>query len=64
MLKDRTKRKKLHITIILAAIIVLVLGAFALGLGFFGGEQTLEKPKTPSVSIGCDRVVWDGTEGK
>ena len=62
MLKDRIKIKKLHVTIILAAIIVLVLGAFALDQVFLRGEKTLEKAKPPSVSIGCDRVVWDGTE--
>lgn len=62
MLKDKTKRKKLYITIVLAAIIVLVLGVFAMGPVLFGGEQTLEKSKPPSVSIGCDRVVWDGTD--
>ncbi|MDO8727814.1 MAG: hypothetical protein Q7J35_17290 [Candidatus Methanoperedens sp.] len=62
MPKDRIKIKKLQATIILAAIIVLVLGAFALGQGLFGEEKTLEKPKPPAVSIGCDRVVWEGTE--
>jgi len=52
--------KKLHVA--LAAIIVMVLIAFALGQGFFGGEKTPEKPKPPSVSIGCDRAVWNGKE--
>ena len=62
MLRDRIKIKKIPINVSLAAIIVLVLGAFALGQGLFGGAQTPEKPKPPSLSIGCDRVVWDGTE--
>ena len=47
---------------VLAAFAILVLSAFALSQGFLGEEQTPEKPKLPSVSIGCDRVVWDGTE--
>lgn len=46
----------------MAAIIVLVLGAYSLGQGLLWGEHTLEKPKPPTVSIGCDRVVWEGTE--
>jgi hypothetical protein len=62
LLKDRIKIKKLHIAMILTAIIVLVLWAFALSQGFLGEEHTPEKPEPPSVSIGCDRVVLDGTE--
>jgi hypothetical protein len=58
----RAKIKKIHIALILAAFIVLILSAYALSQGFLGEEHTREKPKPPSVSIGCDRVVWDGTE--
>jgi hypothetical protein len=54
--------KKIHIAVALAAFAVLVLSAFALSQGFLGEEQTPEKPKLPSISIGCDRVVWIGTE--
>ena len=57
MLKDKIKIKKVHIT--LAIIIVMVLIAFTLGWGSISGTHNLQKP--PSVSIGCDQVVWDGT---
>jgi len=61
-IKPRIKIKKIHITMALTAFAILVLSAFALSQGFLGEEHTPEKPKLPSVSIGCDRVVWDGTE--
>lgn len=61
-IKSRIKIKKIHITLVLVAFAILVLSALALSLGFLGEEQTPEKPKPPSVSIGCDRVVSDGTE--
>ncbi len=61
-IKSRIKIKKTHFTVVLAAFAILVLSAFALSHGFLGEEQTPEKPKPPSVSIGCDRVVWEGTE--
>ncbi|MDD5617315.1 MAG: hypothetical protein PHH85_14050 [Candidatus Methanoperedens sp.] len=60
LLKDKIRKK--HIAAVLAASAVLILAAFAIGNGFFVGQPHAEKPKTPSVSIGCDRVVWDGTE--
>jgi len=59
---SRIKIKKIHFTVVLAAFAILVLSAFALSQGFLGEEKTQEKPKPPSVSIGCDRVVWEGTE--
>ncbi len=55
------KLKKVHIAVALAALSI-VFGAFALGSGFLGGETQAEKPKIPSVSIGCDRVLWVGEE--
>ena len=61
-IKPGIKIEKIHITVALAALAVLVLAAIALSTGFFGEEQPQEKPKPPSVSIGCDRVVWNGTE--
>lgn len=64
-IKSRIKIKKVHITVAMAALValaLLLLGAFALSQGFFGGEKPQEDPKLPSVSIGCDRVVWNGTE--
>lgn len=61
-IKPWIKIKKIHITLALTALALLLLGAFALSQGFFGGDQPQEKPKLPSVSIGCDRVVWNGTE--
>lgn len=57
--------KKAHITMAiaaLAALALLVLGAFAISQGFLGETRPQEEPKLPSVSIGCDRVVWNGTE--
>lgn len=59
-IKPLIKIKKIHIIVVLAAFAIFVLSAFALSQGFLGEEQTTEKP--PSVSIGCDQVVWDGTE--
>lgn len=58
----RIKINKKHITVALSALAVLVLAAIALSTGFFGEEQPQEKPKPPSVSIGCDRVVWSGAQ--
>jgi len=64
-IKPGKKIKKANITIAIAALAVLallILGAFALSQGFLGGNHAREEPKLPSVSIGCDRVVWNGTE--
>ena len=61
-IKSRIKIKKIHITVVLAAFAILVLSAFSLSHGFLGEKQTPEEPKPPSVSIGCDRVVWEGTK--
>lgn len=61
-IKPRIKIKKIQLIVVMAAFAILIIGAFSLGQGFFGEVQTSEKPKPPSVSIGCDRVVWDGTE--
>ncbi len=55
------KIKKIHIAAALAALSIILV-AFALGSGFLGGESPAEKPKLPSVSIGCDRVLWIGEE--
>jgi hypothetical protein len=60
LLKDKKNIKKFLVT--LAAIIILVLGAYSLGQGLSGGERIPEKPKPPTVSIGCDRVIWESTE--
>lgn len=64
LIKPRIKIKKVHTVAIasLVALALLLIVAFALSQGFFGGDQPQEKPKLPSVSIGCDRVVWNGTE--
>jgi hypothetical protein len=64
LLKDRIRDriKKIHITVALAVLAVMILGAYALSQGFLGGETYQEKPRVPSVSIGCDRVIWNGTE--
>ena len=51
------KPKKQYIFILLAVIILL----FILGSGIFKTQEIPEKPK-PSVSIGCDRVLWKDTE--
>lgn len=62
-IKSRKKIKKVHIIVamaILAVLALLVLGALALSQGFLGGKHPREE--IPSVSIGCDRVVWNGTE--
>jgi hypothetical protein len=64
-IKSRIKIKKVHITVAMAALVALAflfLGVFALSQGFLGGNHPLEEPKPPSVSIGCDLVVWNGTE--
>jgi len=64
-IKPAKKITKVHITVALAALAalaLLVLGAFALSQGFSAGNHAREEPKLPSVSIGCDRVVWNGTE--
>lgn len=56
-----TKIKKGHIIVVIAALAVpalLILGAFALSQGFLWEK---EREEFPSVSIGCDRVVWNGT---
>jgi hypothetical protein len=52
-----TKPKKQYIFILLTAIILV----FVLGSGIFKPQEITEKPK-PSVSIGCDRVLWKDTE--
>ncbi len=62
-IKSRKKIKKEHIIVAMAAIAVLallVMGAVVLSQGLLGGKHTREEP--PSVSIGCDRVVWNGTD--
>jgi hypothetical protein len=56
------KIKKVYITVAMAALVLLLLGESALSPGFFGGKNIQEKPKPPSVSIGCDQVIWNGTE--
>ena len=64
-IKSRKKIKIVHITVALALpaiLALLLLVAFALSQGFFGGKHTQEKPKLPSVSIGCNQVVWNGTD--
>lgn len=64
-IKPWIKIKKVHISVAmvaLATLALLLIFAFALSPGFFGEGQPQEKPKVPSVSIGCDRVVWNGTE--
>ena len=61
-IKSRIKIRKISIIVVLAAFAILVLSAFALSQGFLGEDKTPEKPKPPSVSIGCDRVAWEGTE--
>ena len=43
---------------ILAAIIIVLI----LSQGNFKKQEILEKPVVPSVSIGCDRVLWKDTE--
>ncbi len=57
-IKHRIGSKKMHIAVSLAGI--AVLAAFAMSMGFFGEAPPAKK--LPSVSIGCDRVVWNGTE--
>lgn len=57
----KEKINKMHIAAALAALSI-ILGAFALSSGFFRGESPVEKPKIPSISIGCDRVLWIGEE--
>jgi hypothetical protein len=61
-IKPRIKIKKIDLIVVLAAFSLLVLSAFILSHGFLGEDKTPEKLKPPSVSIGCDRVVWEGTE--
>lgn len=64
-IKSRIKINKVHITVavsVLVALALLLLFIFALSQGFLGGKHIREEPKIPSVSIGCDRVVWNGTE--
>jgi len=64
-IKSRKKISKVHITVAVSALValaLLLLLIFALSQGFFGGKHIREEPKIPSVSIGCDRVVWNGTE--
>ncbi len=64
-IKPRIKIKKIRISVAmvaLATLALLLIFAFALSPGFFGEGQPREKPKPPSVSIGCDRVIWNGTE--
>ena len=62
ILNSGIKITKFHIAAALAAIALLVLAAFAMSAGFFSAVPPAEKPEPPSVSIGCDRVVWNGTE--
>ncbi|VVB89499.1 Uncharacterised protein [uncultured archaeon] len=59
-IKPGIKIKKLHIAVALAALALLFLSAFV--MSNFLSQHPQEKPKLPSVSIGCDRVVWNGTE--
>lgn len=64
-IKPRIKLKKIRISVAmvaLATLALLLIFAFVLSSGFFGEGQPREKPKPPSVSIGCDRVIWNGTE--
>ncbi len=61
-LKNNLKIKKLHITL---ALIIIISAAAVLAAGFFLDlkNASQEKPKPiPSVSIGCDLVLWMGTE--
>ncbi len=61
-IKLRVKIEKIHIAVALAALAMLVVAAFALSQGFFGAEPPEKTKPVPSVSIGCDRVIWKGTE--
>jgi hypothetical protein len=53
----KPKIKKQYIFFILAAIILLLI----FNSGIFKKQEKPEKP-IPSVSIGCDRVIWKDTE--
>ena len=56
----KPKIKKQYILFILAAIILVLI----LSPGNFKQQEKLEKPvpSVPSVSIGCDRVIWKDTD--
>ncbi len=52
----RVKIKKLYIALALAVLII------AAASGIFSHAQKPKEKPVPSVSIGCDRVLWKGTE--
>ncbi len=53
----KVKIKKLYIAL---ALVVLIMAAVATGI-FSHAQKPGEKP-VPSISIGCDRVLWKGME--
>ncbi len=61
-MKDKIKNFKKTNLIIILTLILLILAILASAL-FSAGEKPQERPKpAPSVSIGCDQVLWKDTE--